>query len=106
MIAQEHARSMKTAQPHITEKQFQSDVEQAARLLGWLVYHTYDSRRCERGYPDLTLNYLVKRRIIFAELKSQRGHRPTRAVHVADSTGCLPECRGLHAGALVTGMNS
>ena len=80
---------MKTAQPHITEKQFQSQVEQAARILGWLVYHTYDSRRCERGYPDLTMCHPVKRRIIFAELKSQRGRgRPEQYMWLTALDAC------------------
>ena len=39
----------------MTEAQFQEAVVQLARLTGWLVYHTFDSRRSQAGYPDLTL---------------------------------------------------
>ena len=36
-----------------TEKGFQAAVVELARLRGWLVYHTYDSRRSAKGFPDL-----------------------------------------------------
>ena len=37
----------------MTEKQFQSHIVQYAKMRGWLVYHTHDSRRSEPGFPDL-----------------------------------------------------
>ena len=55
----------------MTEAQFQDAVVQLAQLTGWLVYHTFDSRRSQAGYPDLTL--VKGRRLVFAELKSQAG---------------------------------
>ena len=55
----------------MTEAQFQEAVVQLAQLTGWLVYHTFDSRRSQAGYPDLTL--VKGRRLVFAELKSQAG---------------------------------
>lgn len=55
----------------ITENELQGFVTTLARLHGWLVYHTYDSRRSEAGFPDLTM--VRKDRVIFAELKSERG---------------------------------
>jgi hypothetical protein len=58
-------------QPELSEKEFQERVVFAARSLGWLVYHTYDSRRSEPGFPDLTM---VRRgRLIFAEMKKNTG---------------------------------
>ena len=54
----------------MTEKQFQAKVIALAKKTGWLIYHTYDSRRSEAGYPDLTL---VRDRVIFAELKTRTG---------------------------------
>lgn len=63
----------------LTEKQFQQQVVDLARLFGYFVYHTYDSRRSEAGYPDLTL--LRGQRLIFAELKTEKGRiRPTQQV--------------------------
>src|SRR5262245_34848460 len=50
-----------------TEKEFQGQIVQLANLLGWLVYHTHDSRRCAPGFPDLLL--LRGAVLIVAELK-------------------------------------
>lgn len=53
------------------EADFQAQVTKAARQLGWArVYHTYDSRRSEEGFPDLVLVSRRQRRVIFAELKN------------------------------------
>jgi len=54
----------------VTEKEFQQTVVDMARLLGWRVYHTHDSRRSEPGFPDLCL---VRDRIVFLELKTATG---------------------------------
>ena len=54
----------------MTEKQFQSQVIDLAKRLGWLCYHTADSRRSEPGFPDLVL---VKDRILYRELKIEKG---------------------------------
>lgn len=54
-----------------TEAQWQQTVVELAKLCGWLVYHTYDSRRSEPGFPDLVL--VREQRLVFAELKTDRG---------------------------------
>ena len=54
-----------------TEKEFQTVVVQYARLLGYRVYHTHDSRRSEPGFPDLVL--VREGRLLVAELKRQTG---------------------------------
>ena len=54
-----------------TEAQFERAVIEYAELNGWRVYHTYDSRRSNAGYPDLTLVRLS--RLVFAELKTEKG---------------------------------
>jgi hypothetical protein len=55
----------------ISEKDFQQTVVEMAEALGWMVYHTYESRRSNPGFPDLVLT--KGGRLIFAELKAQKG---------------------------------
>lgn len=54
----------------VTEREWQSQVVEMARLFGWSVYHTHDSRRSKPGWPDLAL---VRDRLVMAELKTQTG---------------------------------
>ncbi len=54
----------------VREREWQAQVTEAARLLGWRVYHTHDSRRSEPGWPDLAM---VRERFIVAELKTETG---------------------------------
>lgn len=54
-------------------------VVDAARLNGWLVYHTHDSRRSAEGFPDLVMLRLS--RMVVAELKTPTGKvTPAQAV--------------------------
>ena len=55
----------------MTEKQLQQAVVELAQYKGYLVYHTYDSRKSEPGFPDLTM--VKQGRLIFVELKSAKG---------------------------------
>ena len=55
----------------VSEKDFLAGVTELATLAGWLVYHTYDSRKNQAGFPDLTM--AKGGRLIFAELKSEKG---------------------------------
>ena len=55
----------------ISEKAFAQQVVDAARLTGWMVYRTFDSRRSPSGYPDLCM--VRGSRFIIAELKTERG---------------------------------
>lgn len=54
-----------------TERVLLTRIRRLAKEHGWRCYHTYDSRHSEEGYPDLTL--ARQGRLIFAELKSQKG---------------------------------
>jgi VRR-NUC domain len=57
--------------PPVTEKEFQSQVEQFARLCGWTLYHTFRSEHSAQGFPDLVA--IRPPRVVFAELKSDAG---------------------------------
>ena len=59
------------------EAMFQSAVIAAAKLHGWMHYHTYDSRRSVAGFPDLVL--VRGKRLIFAELKANDNSHPSAA---------------------------
>ena len=62
------------------EAAFQAEIERAAALKGWLTWHDRDSRKNERGLPDLVMVYpgdaATPGRLVFAELKRE-GEEPT-----------------------------
>lgn len=51
----------------LTEAQFTQQVKELFEKLGWLVYHTKDSRYSQAGFPDIVA--VRKPRVVFAELK-------------------------------------
>jgi len=55
----------------MTERDLLDAVRDACRWAGLLAYHTFDSRRSERGFPDLVL--VGPRGVLWRELKSSRG---------------------------------
>ena len=55
----------------ITEKQFESQVKDLAKLYGWNYYHTWRSIHSPAGFPDCVM--VRPPRLIFAELKSSKG---------------------------------
>lgn len=65
----------------MTERELQDALTDLARLCGWLVCHPFDSRRSEPGFPDLVLVHAGARRVIFAELKSERGRVTVEQTH-------------------------
>jgi hypothetical protein len=60
------------ALPRLTEKAWQAQVLTLARMFGWRAYHVFDSRRSVPGFPDCV--FVRRPRVIFAELKTDRGH--------------------------------
>jgi hypothetical protein len=52
------------------EKEFMAEVVKLATRNCWKHYHTHDSRKSVRGWPDLVL---VRRYVIYAELKTNAG---------------------------------
>ena len=76
------ARKRQRSWKYVYEKDFQRAIEEYAQLCGWAYYQTYDSRRSNAGFPDLTL--VRGNRLIFAELKSPRGKvRPAQVEWLA-----------------------
>ena len=55
----------------MTEKALQEAIREAALYLGWLYYHTFDSRRSPAGFPDVVL--CKPPRFLVRELKTERG---------------------------------
>jgi hypothetical protein len=53
----------------LSEREFQAQVVLEAERLGWLVFHAWNSRHSQSGYPDLTLVHPQQRRVVFAEIK-------------------------------------
>lgn len=71
----------------VTEKGFQSQILDLARLCGWRVYHTHDSRRSAPGFPDLVM--VRPPVVLFAELKSESGVvRPEQREWLGALRGC------------------
>ena len=71
----------------MTERQFQDAVIELAKLRGWRVYHVPDSRRCEAGWPDLTL--WRPPRFVLAELKTDKGRlSPIQEQTLAELRDC------------------
>lgn len=77
----ETAPSTPPPAPECSEKEFQARVIAYAQERGWLVYHTYDSRKSKAGFPDLVMgrppamgaDWTRHGRVLFAELKSETG---------------------------------
>ena len=57
----------------MTEDAFLAQVRRLATDMGWMTYHTHDSRRSESGFPDLVLISPAQGRILFRELKKMKG---------------------------------
>ena len=65
---------MRTAPPQLSERAFQAQVIAAAEAMGYMCYHTHDSRRSQPGFPDLIM--VRGYRMVALELKVGR-RRPT-----------------------------
>lgn len=57
----------------MSESTLQTRVEQLARELGWLFYHTHDSRRSQAGFPDVVFLHPTSGRLVVRELKTMKG---------------------------------
>jgi hypothetical protein len=64
----------KVGEIKITEKQFERQVKELAKLFDYKYYHTWRSFHSPQGFPDCVM--VKDDRLIFAELKSETG-QPT-----------------------------
>jgi hypothetical protein len=62
----------------MSEIQLQTAIIGLAKQLGYLVYHTHDSRKSPEGFPDLVLVHKLTGRLIIVELKDAK-RKPTQA---------------------------
>ena len=65
----------------VTEAQLQAVVLEEAEFNGWEHYHTHDSRRSNKGFPDLVL---VRERVVYAEIKTMKGKLTKEQQHWQD----------------------
>lgn len=72
----------------IPEKDWQAQVVQLARLSGWRrIYHTFDSRRSQGGFPDLVL--VRPPELLIVELKTDVGKvKPNQQEWLDDLAAC------------------
>ena len=74
----------------MTETELFEEVRKLSKLFAFFLYHTYDSRRSGSGFLDLVL--VKPPRVIFAELKSERGRMTPEQQRLFD---LLSQCPGV-----------
>ncbi len=95
LLTQEEARRVEAEA--MSEKRLQDAITDAARGIGWYVYHTHIAKRSAEGYPDLTMANPGLGRHLWVELKREAkdGRRPALTpaqVEVLDTlAGVHPE---------------
>jgi hypothetical protein len=57
----------------VTERDLREQVRDVCKLFGWKMYFSWTSIHSPRGFPDLVLCNPEQKRVIFAELKSEKG---------------------------------
>jgi hypothetical protein len=71
----------------VKEADFMEQLREEARLMGWLVYHTYNSQRSEAGFPDLAL--VRGARMLFIECKTMVGRVTDDQQHWVDAINAV-----------------
>lgn len=87
MPAKPARRSSEPTMPRQSERDFMAAVVKLAGLLGWRVYHTFDSRRSAPGFPDAV--FVKRPRVLFVEFKRDGEHpTPDQQDWLSDLGGC------------------
>ena len=88
-----------SCQEFTTEKQFESQIKELAKLFGYLYYHTWRSFHSPAGFPDCVLVKIEPMpKVIFAELKTDnlKTSQPTFEqygwLYALQSVGGVVEC--------------
>lgn len=63
----------RTEAKHMLEETLRQRVKALARELGWMSYHTYNSQKSDKGWPDMALVHPKRGRFMVRELKRQKG---------------------------------
>lgn len=72
------------------ERDFQNRLTEFMRLEGWQVYSIPDSRRASmKGYPDITAWRVEDQRLLFIELKREKGRVSEAQTYVLESLRAL-----------------
>ncbi len=66
------AESRRVLWESITEADFMAGIIRDAETLGWMAYHTHDSRRSSEGFPDLFMIHPKKHRVVILETKAMK----------------------------------
>ena len=57
----------------VTERDLREQVRDLAALFGWKMYFSWTSLHSPKGFPDLVLACEARGRVIYAELKTEKG---------------------------------
>ena len=57
----------------VTEADLREQIRDLCKLFGWKMYFTWRSIHSPAGFPDLVLANPERKRVIFAELKREKG---------------------------------
>lgn len=57
----------------VSEADLREQIRDLCKLFGWKMYFSWTSMHSPRGFPDLVLANSEQKRIIFAEIKSDKG---------------------------------
>ena len=57
----------------VTERDLREQVRDLCKLFGWRFYFTWTSIHSPKGFPDLVLVSSERRRVLYVELKTEKG---------------------------------